>query len=179
MLRNRAGLGLAVINNPLRARQTAAIRRCFLAVAFFAWAGAVCAAQSSSTFTVRVGPPTPSVPGPGSGTDPNPGGGGNAGNGGSGGGLVNGLCRNTAGADAFGAHVTVVCATGALVDISPGRGGAPWVPMHGGAYRYVTQVFWNGDWIDNVDDRTGMGTTTSWRIVNLANRDYLELTVGW
>lgn len=90
-----------------------------------------------------------------------------------------GLCRNTAGADAFGAYVTVVCSTGTMVDISPGKSGAPWTPMHGGAYRFITQVYWNGDWVDSVDDASGAGTVTSWRVVNLRDRSYFEMTVGW
>ena len=89
------------------------------------------------------------------------------------------FCRTNPGGLAFGAIVTVVCSTGAVVDISPGRTGMPWSPMHGGAYRYVTQVFWNGDWVESLDDTPGTGTVTSWRIVNLLNRNYVELTVGW
>ena len=142
------------------------------------------AAQANNTFEVRVrlqqagvfpppnpippiptppppAPPAPSVPGGGSG---------NAGN---------GLCLNTTSADNFGARATVVCSTGALVDLSPGRSENPWIPMHGGAFRYVTQVFWNGDWIESIDDSPGTGTVTSWRRVNLLNREYLELTIGW
>jgi hypothetical protein len=87
----------------------------------------------------------------------------------------NGLCRTSS----FGAIVTIVCSTGAVVDISPGRSGMPWSPMHGGAYRFATEV----ERVDNTfrisDSDTGTGTTTSWRIVNLANREYLEMTVAW
>ena len=50
--------------------------------------------------------------------------------------------------------------------------------MHGGAYRYATQVLWS-DWLEGTDSTFGTGTVTSWRIVNLANRDYLELMLGW
>ena len=89
------------------------------------------------------------------------------------------FCRTNPGGLAFNAAVTVVCSTGAVVDISPGRTGIPWSPMHGGAYRYVTQVLWNGDWLESLDDTPGTGTVTSWRIVSLLNRNYIELTVGW
>ncbi len=51
--------------------------------------------------------------------------------------------------------------------------------MHGGAYRYVTQVLWNGDWIEGLDNSRGVGTITSWRVVNLSDRNYLELMVNW
>ena len=89
------------------------------------------------------------------------------------------FCRTNPGGLAFNAAVTVVCSTGAVVDISPGRAGIPWSPMHGGAYRYATQVFWNGVWVESLDDTPGTGTITSWRLVNLLNRSYVELTVGW
>lgn len=89
------------------------------------------------------------------------------------------FCHTNPGGLAFGAIVTVVCSTGPVVDISPGRTGRSGSPMNGGAYRYVTQVFWNGDWVESLDDTPGTGTVTSWRIVNLLNRNYVELTVGW
>ena len=41
---------------------------------------------------------------------------------------------------AHGAVVTVVCATGAVVDIEPGPNARPQIPIHGGAYRYITNV---------------------------------------
>ena len=144
-----------------------------LALALGLWTIDGFATQTSNAFEVRVSlqqkpivppPPNPVPPGPG---------------GGSGNGAGNGLCVNTTSADHFGARATVVCSTGALVDLSPGRSASPSIPMHGGAFRYVTQVFWNGDWIDSIDDSQGTGTVTSWRRVNLANRQYLELTVGW
>ena len=133
------------------------------------------AAQTSNAFEVRVGLQQKAiVPPPPNPLPPGPGGSGNGGNG-----IGNGLCVNTTSADNFGARATVVCSTGALVDLSSGRSANPWIPMHGGAFRYVTQVFWNGDWIDSIDDSPGAGTVTSWRRVNLADRQYLELTVGW
>lgn len=89
-----------------------------------------------------------------------------------------GFCRNSSTPGAFGATVTVVCATGSIVDIEPGRS-IPWSPMHGGSFRYVTQAYWNGEWIDTIDNPPGTGTITSWRVVRLANRSFLELTVGW
>ncbi len=161
-----------------------------LALALGLWTMEGFAAQAGNTFEVRVSlqqtatvpPPIPTPPPVPPGPTPNPppvpvppgpgGGGGNAG-------IGNGLCLNTTSADNFGARATVVCSTGALVDLAPGRSNNPWIPMHGGAFRYVTQVFWNGDWIDSIDDSPGSGTVTSWRRVNLANREYLEITVGW
>jgi len=43
--------------------------------------------------------------------------------------------------------------------------------------RYLLHVYRPGDWL--VDDRMGNGTLTSWRIVHVANREYLEMMVGW
>lgn len=76
---------------------------------------------------------------------------------------------------AHGALVTVVCSTGAVVDIEPGNSGQPHAPMHGGSFRYVTHVAPNGGLTDTQDDAAGAGTYTSWRVVN----SYLELTMGF
>ena len=89
------------------------------------------------------------------------------------------FCRTSNAVGGFGATVTVVCSTGAVVDISSGQSGMPWVPMHGGAYRYLFHITRNGEVVGTVDSYTGVGTVTSWRIVQAVNRDYLELTVGW
>ena len=89
------------------------------------------------------------------------------------------LCRNTSGVNAYGANATVICSTSAFVDISPGSTRAPLLPMHGGAFRFVTQVFWNGELVDTVDSDPSSGTFTTWRVVNLTNRNFLEMTVGW
>ena len=51
--------------------------------------------------------------------------------------------------------------------------------MHGGAYRYLVQVRRADEVLATVDSYTGLGTVTSWRVIRLANRDYVELTVGW
>lgn len=76
--------------------------------------------------------------------------------------------------------VTVVCSTGAVVDIEPGKqAGHPYTPMHGGSYRYVTHVTPNGNLADTEDAFGGAGTTTAWRVVHLTGRDYLEMTLGW
>lgn len=80
---------------------------------------------------------------------------------------------------ARGAVVTVVCSTGAVVDINPGPNAHPQTPIHGGAYRYVTNVTHTGMQTDAENSFLGAGTTTAWRIVRLAERDYLEFTLGW
>ena len=92
---------------------------------------------------------------------------------------VSAFCTKNNVPSAHGAIVTVVCSTGAVVDIEPGNTGQPLTPMHGGAYRYVTHVTPNGGLIDTLDTFGGAGTFTSWRVVHLADRDYLEMTLGW
>ena len=43
--------------------------------------------------------------------------------------------------------------------------------------RYLLHIYRPGEWL--VDDQIGTGTLTSWRIVHVANREYLEMMVGW
>ena len=88
------------------------------------------------------------------------------------------FCRTDPGGLAFGAIATVVCSTGAVLDISPSRKGMPWASMHGGAYRYILASS-AADLPGTIDSYVGAGTTTSWRVIRLANLDYIELTIDW
>ena len=45
--------------------------------------------------------------------------------------------------------------------------------------RYLLDLYREGEWLGTVDGHMGSGTVTSWRIVHAANREYLEMTVGW
>lgn len=92
---------------------------------------------------------------------------------------VSAFCTKNNIPSAHGAIVTIVCATGAVVDIAPGKTGTFSTPTHGGAYRYVTHVTPTGALQDTVDPFGGAGTTTAWRVVHLSERDYLEMTLGW
>jgi hypothetical protein len=89
------------------------------------------------------------------------------------------FCHTNSLPGAFGATVTIVCSTGVVVDIAPSRPGAPLSPMHGGAYRYLTQVAIGGQILGTVDIYSGLGTITSWRVVNLVDRQYVEMTLNW
>ena len=91
----------------------------------------------------------------------------------------NGFCRVAGDPYAFGAIVTVACSTGAVVNIAPGRAGPPVSPMHGGAYYFLSQAWPTSD-ARTIDDAGGsFGTTTSWRVVQIANREYHEMMVAW
>ena len=80
---------------------------------------------------------------------------------------------------AFGALVTVVCATGEVVDITAPARGTSGAPVHGGAYRFTLPGSYAGGLPDFYDGYTGPGTIASWRMIQLADRDYYELLVGW
>jgi hypothetical protein len=80
---------------------------------------------------------------------------------------------------AYEAIVTVVCGTGAVVQVSPPVGWRGWKPVHGGAYRFLPPVLPSGVMSDDSDIHAGLGTVTSWRLVSLKDRDYLEMTLRW
>jgi hypothetical protein len=83
-----------------------------------------------------------------------------------------GLCR----AAESGATVTVSCQpipapTPTPITTVPGR------RLHFSNVRFYLSG--TGDWLGTVDESMGLGTVTSWRVIRLANRDYLEMMVGW
>lgn len=61
--------------------------------------------------------------------------------------------------------VTIKCAAGA--------------PIPAGTPRFVLDMYEGGLWLGTVDGLMTTGTVTSWRIVHLVSRDYLEIVVGW
>lgn len=90
------------------------------------------------------------------------------------------FCRSSNAPGSFGATITVVCATGAVVDIAPrNTGGMPWSPMHGGAYRYLFSSNAAGYKLDSIDDYAGVGSIASWRVIDLSSWKYLEMLVNW
>jgi len=124
--------------------------------------GATLAAQSSAQFSVTVDlQGSPGSPGPSS---------------------QSAFCRLTNVPGAFGATVVVVCSTGVVVDEtapSTPTTGTSRAPLPSGAYRYATQVTREGLIIDQRDIYSGLGTITSWRRVNMVDRDYMEMTLNW
>lgn len=89
------------------------------------------------------------------------------------------FCHISNNPNTFGATYTVVCATGAVVDMEPERTGQSFSPIHGGAYRYLFQANRGSNQIGTIDSDIAAGTTASWRLVNLSDRDYLEMLVNW
>ncbi len=89
------------------------------------------------------------------------------------------FCQTSAGPGAFGATYTVVCATGAVVGIESGRTEQSFSPIHGGAYRYVFQANRGSNQLGAMNSHAGTGTATSWRLINLTDRDYLEILINW
>ena len=45
--------------------------------------------------------------------------------------------------------------------------------------RYLLHVYSEGQVVQTVDTVTDPGTVTSWRVVRAADRDFLEIVVGW
>lgn len=80
-------------------------------------------------------------------------------------------CRTTNAPGSFGATVTVVCSSGAISETRS--------PLRVGAYRYLFQVSAGETLLGTIDSYAGVGTVTTWRVAHLANRDYLEMLVGW
>ena len=89
-----------------------------------------------------------------------------------------GLCRSNSGGGTFGATVTVVCATGAVLGLEAMGKGMPWLPVHGGAYRFLTHVS-SENQSGTVDSDTGVGTSAAVRVVSLTDQEYTELTISW
>jgi hypothetical protein len=90
-----------------------------------------------------------------------------------------GLCRSSGRIGNFGEVITVECSTGKVVTFSGNSSNLARTAMQDGSYRFLTQFSETGVSLGTLDIYAGGGTVTSWRIVNLANRDYIELMVGW
>ena len=130
------------------------------------------AAESSGQFNVTVHLQSTND----NGTGGNGTGGNTAGN------NASGICIKSMGQDTMGAVVRVACATGTVIDIQTPKGAVSWMPIHGGAYRFtrLSEIEMSGAEIfESTESYHGVGTVTSWRMVNLADRDYLELLIGW
>ncbi len=90
-----------------------------------------------------------------------------------------GVCSSSSRIGNFGEVVTVECTTGKVVTFSENTNKLPWTAMQDGSYRFLTHLSDEPVSLGTLDVYAGGGTVTSWRIVRLANRDYIELMVGW
>ena len=88
---------------------------------------------------------------------------------------ITGFCSRSVGPNGFGATVTVVCSTGAVVDVFAGPG----VLQYSDAYRNLFQISAGGNILGTIDSYSGGGTVTSWRVLDIEDREYLEMVVGW
>jgi hypothetical protein len=63
-------------------------------------------------------------------------------------------------------NVTIVCSNNTI-------------PAPRMAPRFMLNLFQSGEWVGTVDAMMSTGTVTSWRVIHLVNRDYLEVMLGW
>jgi hypothetical protein len=83
------------------------------------------------------------------------------------------------GVGAFGAAVTVVCGTPPVTGSDgAAQPGTSWRPSSGEAFRFLTHVA-SHELSGTIDSYAGAGTSTAFRVVTLAGREYVEMTVGW
>jgi len=90
-----------------------------------------------------------------------------------------GLCRDSSKVGVFGSEIVVMCTTGRTVGSSGRSTNLPESPVQDGMYRYVTLGTGAGESLGTLKSYTAAGTVTSWRVINLAKRDYIEMTVSW
>ena len=90
-----------------------------------------------------------------------------------------GLCRSSTEVGVFGRAVTVLCSTGEAVGFSGDTMSLPWSETQGSSFRFVAIAPSSVDSLDPKKIYASLGTISSWRIVKLANRDYLELLISW
>ena len=78
---------------------------------------------------------------------------------------------------AFGASVTVICRTGAPLDVAATQRQVG--PIHGGAYRYLMHVPRGPTVLGTIDADAGIGTATYWRVVDSMGWSYVEMGIAW
>lgn len=147
-------------------RQVDAAVRCSLAILLGLSALPAQAGQANGQFNVTVTLQSPNGPsGPGNPAAPK-----------------SAFCTKGPDRSTHGAVVTIVCSTGAVVNISAPDSASVFRPIHGGAYRFnhlAEDQLPGLGLTGGVNSYTGVGTTTAWRIVNLPEREYLEMLIGW
>lgn len=86
-----------------------------------------------------------------------------------------GLCDSTRTVDTT-TSPTIVCNFTIGRDILATVPSKPGWPYEGRGYRFISYVTGPAG---SVDIYTGAGTSTAFRLVNWADREYIEMTVGW
>jgi hypothetical protein len=137
------------------ARTKVAARVVTLAALLFLWAQPPChAGQAGAQFTVDIHlRPTGNLPQPG-------------------------VCRSSSRIGTFGEVIMIDCATGKVVAFAGDTSRLPWSAAQDGYFRFATGLSQAGIPLEP-DQFWGAGTITSWRVVNFADWEYLELMVGW
>jgi hypothetical protein len=79
-------------------------------------------------------------------------------------------------APALGAMPTIVCETRLTSSALPIASSAGLTARLGGGYRFISYA---SGLPGSLDIYTGAGTSTAFRLVNWADREYIEMTVGW
>ena len=88
------------------------------------------------------------------------------------------LCARRGGDGAQGAPVLVVCSTGAVVGVADSPDGLTDL-IHGGVRRYLVPVSRGDRPLGLIDAQTTTGTILGWQLMQLPDREYIELTLGW
>ena len=81
-----------------------------------------------------------------------------------------GMCRAKQATQGSTVAATVVC--GPSPAPKPGT-------FHTVASTLLFHISRAGEWLGTIDEPVSPGTVTSWRVIRLADREYLEMTVGW
>ena len=89
------------------------------------------------------------------------------------------LCRSSTQIGPFGDAVTVICSSGEIIDFSGDTATLPWSTTQADAYRFVTLTPKSSESMGTINTYAGLGPVSSWRRINLANLNYLELTISW
>lgn len=88
------------------------------------------------------------------------------------------FCTRSHGPRAFGATVTTVCSTGAVIEL-----GAPenmgLLLVHGGARRHWVNFGPGLPTLGWLTAPTMAGTVTGWQLLRHEDSNYVELTLGW
>lgn len=92
---------------------------------------------------------------------------------------TSGICRSSNQIGAFGAAITIVCATGTPAKFSGDAHQLPWSSAQDGPFRYLTLRSVAGEFLGSVESHTGSGITNSWNVVRVNDREYLEFMVSW